>query len=90
MQEQLGHSIAHAPAMPWIPDCDTTIKVLYGKQDGAVAATTRTSQGGTAMPSHTSGLGALYRRANTGLRIQAELRTNCLGDGVTEKNRIKA
>ena len=38
MQDQLGHSIAHAPAKPWIPDCDTTIKVLYGKQDGAVAS----------------------------------------------------
>ena len=38
MQDQLGHSIAQATATPWIPDCDTTIKVLYGKQDGAVAS----------------------------------------------------
>ena len=45
-----------------------------------------------AQPCHpyTSGLGALYRRANTGLRIQAEPRTNCLGDWVTEKNRTNA
>ena len=31
MQEQLRHSIAQATATPWILDCDTTIKPLYGK-----------------------------------------------------------
>ena len=38
MQEQLEHSIAQATATPWILDCDTTIKPLYGKQDGAVVS----------------------------------------------------
>ena len=36
MQEQLKHSVAQATATPWILDCDTTIKPLYGKQAGAV------------------------------------------------------
>ena len=36
MQDQLKHSIAQATATPWILDCDTTIKVPYGKQEGAV------------------------------------------------------
>jgi Transposase DDE domain group 1 len=38
MQDQLQHSIAQATLTPWILDCDTTIKVLYGKQDGAVVS----------------------------------------------------
>jgi hypothetical protein len=38
MQEQLKHSIAQATLEPWILDCDTTIKPLYGKQDGAVVS----------------------------------------------------
>ena len=36
MHEQLRHSVAQATATPWILDCDTTIKPLYGKQAGAV------------------------------------------------------
>lgn len=35
MQEQLRHSTAEALKTPWVLDCDTTIKVLYGKQAGA-------------------------------------------------------
>lgn len=38
MQEQLKHSIAQATATHWILDCDTTIKVLFGHQDGAVVS----------------------------------------------------
>jgi len=38
MQDQLEHSIAQATATPWILGCDTTIKPLYGKQDGAVVS----------------------------------------------------
>lgn len=38
MQQQLRDSIAQATKTPWILDCDTTIKVLYGKQDGAVVS----------------------------------------------------
>jgi hypothetical protein len=39
MQDQLKHSIAQATTTPWILDCDTTIKVLYGKQDASVPPT---------------------------------------------------
>jgi hypothetical protein len=35
---------------PWILDCDTTVKPLYGHQQGRLSATTRTSQGGLRMP----------------------------------------
>ena len=38
MQDQLQHSIAQATLTPWILDCDTTVKVLYGKQAGAVVS----------------------------------------------------
>ncbi len=38
MQDQLKHSIAQATTTPWILDCETTIKVLYGKQEGAVVS----------------------------------------------------
>ena len=35
MQEQLRHSVAEALKTPWVLDCDTTIKPLYGRQAGA-------------------------------------------------------
>jgi hypothetical protein len=38
MQGQLRHSIAQATQTGWILDCDTTVKVLYGHQDGAVVS----------------------------------------------------
>lgn len=38
MQTQLRHSIAQATEIGWILDCDTTVKVLYGHQDGAVVS----------------------------------------------------
>jgi hypothetical protein len=38
MQAQLRYSIAQATKTGWILDCDTTIKVLYGHQDGAVVS----------------------------------------------------
>jgi hypothetical protein len=38
MQAQLRHSIAQATQTGWILDCDTTVKVLYGHQDGAVVS----------------------------------------------------
>ena len=38
MQEQLRHSIAQATKTGWILDCDATVKVLYGHQDGAVVS----------------------------------------------------
>ncbi len=38
MQAQLRHSIAQATQSGWILDCDTTVKVLYGHQSGAVVS----------------------------------------------------
>lgn len=38
MQAQLRHSIAQATKTGWILDCDTTVKVLYGHQEGAVVS----------------------------------------------------
>jgi len=38
MQAQLRHSIAQATQTGWILDCDTTVKVLYGHQSGAVVS----------------------------------------------------
>ena len=38
MQAQLRNSIAQATKTGWILDCDTTVKVLYGHQDGAVVS----------------------------------------------------
>lgn len=38
MQARLRHSIAQATEIGWILDCDTTVKVLYGHQDGAVVS----------------------------------------------------
>jgi len=38
MQAQWRHSIAQASQTGWILDCDTTVKVLYGHQDGAVVS----------------------------------------------------
>lgn len=35
MDTALGESVQEALNTPWILDCDTTIKVLYGHQDGA-------------------------------------------------------
>ena len=38
MQAQLRHCIAQVNKTGWILDCDTTVKVLYGHQDGAVVS----------------------------------------------------
>ena len=59
MQEQLRHSIAQATATPWILDCDTTIKVLYGKQDGAVVSYNPHKPGRPSHAIHTYWIGNL-------------------------------
>jgi hypothetical protein len=59
MQEQLKHSIAQATATPWILDCDTTIKVLYGKQDGAVVSYNPHKPGRPSHAIHTYWIGNL-------------------------------
>lgn len=59
MQEQLKHSIAQATATPWILDCDTTIKVLYGKQGGAVVSYNPHKPGRPSHAIHTYWIGNL-------------------------------
>lgn len=59
MQEQLSHSIAQATATAWILDCDTTIKVLYGKQDGAVVSYNPHKPGRPSHAIHTYWIGNL-------------------------------
>ncbi|MBK9444403.1 MAG: hypothetical protein IPN53_25255 [Comamonadaceae bacterium] len=51
MQAQLRHSIAQATKTGWILDCDTTVKVLYGHQDGAVVSY-NPHKAGQAQPRH--------------------------------------
>ena len=54
LQPQLLDSVGEALKRPWILDIDTTIKPLYGKQEGAEGqrwVTTRTSQAVRAMRS---------------------------------------
>ena len=59
LQDQLSHSIAQATATPWILDCDTTIKVLYGKQDGAVVSYNPHKPGRPSHAIHTYWIGNL-------------------------------
>ena len=59
MQDQLRHSIAQATATPWILDCDTTIKPLYGKQDGAVVSYNPHKPGRPSHALHTCWIGNL-------------------------------
>lgn len=59
MQEQLRHSIAQATATPWILDCDTTIKPLYGRQDGAVVSYNPHKPGRPSHAIHTYWIGNL-------------------------------
>lgn len=55
MQAQLRHSIAQATKTGWIPDCDTTVKVLYGHQDGAVVSYNPQKPGRPSHFIHTTG-----------------------------------
>ena len=59
MQDQLKHSIAQATATPWILDCDTPIKPLYGKQDGAVVSYNPHKPGRPSHAIHTYWIGNL-------------------------------
>ena len=59
MQDQLQHSIAQATAEPWILDCDTTIKPLFGKQDGAVISYNPHKPGRPSHAIHTYWIGNL-------------------------------
>ena len=59
MQEQLKHSVAQATATPWILDCDTTVKPLYGKQAGAVVGYNPHKPGRPSHAIHTYWIGNL-------------------------------
>jgi hypothetical protein len=59
MRDQLQHSIARATATPWILDCDTTIKPLYGKQAGAVVGYNPHKPGRPSHAIHTYWIGNL-------------------------------
>ena len=59
MQAQLRHSIAQATKTGWILDCDTTVKVLYGHQDGAVVSYNPQKPGRPSHIIHTSLQGVL-------------------------------
>lgn len=50
MQQQLMHSVQAALDQPWVLDCDTTIKPLYGHQAGAEVSYNPRKPG---RPSHT-------------------------------------
>jgi hypothetical protein len=49
MDTALAESVAEALNTPWILDCDTTVKPLYGRQDGAEVSYNPTKRG---RPSH--------------------------------------
>ena len=59
MQGQLKHSIAQATSTPWILDCDTTVKPLYGHQDGAVISYNPHKPGRPSHAIHTYWIGNL-------------------------------
>lgn len=67
MQAQLRHSIAQATKTGWILDCDTTIKVLYGHQDGAVVSYNPKKPGRPSHVIHT------YWMSNLRLVLDAQL-----------------
>ena len=59
MQAQLRHSIAQATQTGWILDCDTTVKVLYGHQSGAVVVYNPQKPGRPSHIIHTYSIGNL-------------------------------
>ena len=67
MGDALKDSIREALGTPWILDCDTTIKVLYGHQDGAEIGYNPQKPG---RPSHTL---HTYWIANVRLVLDAEV-----------------
>ena len=67
MDAALKDSIREALGTGWILDCDTTVKVLYGHQDGAEIGYNPTKPG---RPSHTL---HTYWIANVGLVLDAEV-----------------
>ena len=59
LAEHLNRSAAEATRVPWILDCDTTVKTLYGKQDGAVVSYNPKKPGRPSHVIHTYWIGNL-------------------------------
>ena len=59
MQAQLRHCIAQVSKTGWILDCDSTVKVLYGHQDGAVVSDNPQKPGRPSHIIHTYSIGRL-------------------------------
>jgi hypothetical protein len=59
MKEHLQHSVMEATYTPWILDCDVTIKVLYGRQEGAVVSYNPHKRGRPSHAIHTYWIAAL-------------------------------
>jgi hypothetical protein len=69
MDEQLFESIQEALSTPWILDCDTSIKPLYGHQDGAEVSYNPKKPGRPSHVLHT------YFVSNVRLVLQAEVQS---------------
>lgn len=67
LERQLTHCTTPLLSFPWILDCDTTIKPLYGKQEGAVVGYNPKKPG---RPSHAY---HSYFMANTRLALTVEV-----------------
>lgn len=67
LQKHLNHCYALLLSEPWVLDMDVTVKVLYGKQEGAVRGYNPTKPG---RPSHTY---HTYTIANLRLVLDAEV-----------------
>lgn len=59
MAQHLALSTAEATAVPWILDCDATVKTLYGKQGGAVVSYNPHKRGRPSHVIHTYWIGNL-------------------------------
>jgi len=59
MQSQLMHSVVEALKTPWVLDCDTTIKPLYGHQAGAELGYNPHKPGRPSHAIHTYWIGSL-------------------------------
>lgn len=83
MKEQLRHSIAQATQTGWILDCDTTVKVLYGHQDGAVVSYNPHKPGRPSHIIHTYWIG------NLRLVLDAQLQAGDLHSPFYGRSRLK-
>jgi hypothetical protein len=59
MDTALAESVGEALGTPWILDCDTTVKPLYGRQDGAEVGYNPTKRGRPSHLLHTYWIGNL-------------------------------